>query len=323
MTLLQEAHALPERPGIYKMFDARDQIIYVGKAKSLKARVTSYFLKSTPHTVKIKQMITRIAYFQTVEVASEFDALLLECQLIHRYRPPYNKMMNHYEEYAYFQLAQGQLKIITEWSDRGQIFGPFFKKARMVELLAVIISVYRLNGPLKFAAGIVAPYPEVVTDADRKDEYAARLAEISDMLTGANQMILKRLDDKVAQFSAAAHFEQADSWWQKRDVVQRFLRRNHSLLAASQHHYFLGKLPLTTGTRYYLYFQDEVVAATTYLKKVSDEQALKKLARAFSRQERMRLEEKQLLTKADADVFPIFFNYLNRHGEILPVELPK
>lgn len=323
MTLLENAHDLPQKPGVYHMYNDKNQIIYVGKAKDLRRRVTSYFLPSTPHTVKIKQMIAQIAYFKTIEVESEFDALLLECQHIHRFRPPYNKLMNHYEDYHYFQLENETLKIIPTWSDAGRVFGPFFKKAKMAELLAVINSVYRLTGPLKFAEGVVVPYSATTTNSDKEAEYQLRLAEISGMLSGANKKILTRIDDKVAYFSEHAHFEQADSWWQKRDIVARFLKRNQRLLEASQHHMFLGILPLEKSTRYYLYFQGEVVATTTYKKKVTNAQALAKLEKLFSAGNRKRLSEKSGLTQADADLFPIFFNYLNRYGEIVAVELKK
>ncbi|WP_312540762.1 GIY-YIG nuclease family protein [Enterococcus sp.] len=80
--LKRKANALPATPGIYLMKDAHGSIVYVGKAKSLKARVVSYFRKNQQHTSKTIRMVHNITDFDTIGVDTELDALLLECQLI-------------------------------------------------------------------------------------------------------------------------------------------------------------------------------------------------------------------------------------------------
>ena len=88
--LLKKANELPLKPGVYLMHDADDRVIYVGKAKNLKNRVTSYFRKNSEHTDKTKRMVSKVVDFEVIITATELDALLTECSLIKKYNPFYN-----------------------------------------------------------------------------------------------------------------------------------------------------------------------------------------------------------------------------------------
>ena len=81
---------LPEKPGVYLMHDATGKVIYVGKAVVLKNRVRSYFRNLASHTPKVKAMVAKIAEIETIVTSSEVEALILECNLIKKYRPRYN-----------------------------------------------------------------------------------------------------------------------------------------------------------------------------------------------------------------------------------------
>ena len=89
----EELKKLPAQPGVYIMHDAKDEIIYVGKAISLKNRVRQYFQSSRNKTAKIEQMVSRIARFEYIVTDSELEALVLECNLIKEHRPRYNTML--------------------------------------------------------------------------------------------------------------------------------------------------------------------------------------------------------------------------------------
>lgn len=89
----EELKKLPGSPGVYLMHNAKDEIIYVGKAISLKNRVRQYFRKSTVKTAKIEQMVANISYFEYIVTDSELEALILECNLIKKHRPRYNTML--------------------------------------------------------------------------------------------------------------------------------------------------------------------------------------------------------------------------------------
>ena len=91
--LKQKAHELPMEPGVYLMYNKNNDVIYVGKAKKLRNRVSQYFVDSMSHTIKTKRMISQIDHFDFIVAASEFEALVLECTLIKQYKPRYNILL--------------------------------------------------------------------------------------------------------------------------------------------------------------------------------------------------------------------------------------
>ena len=101
----EELKKLPARPGVYLMHDERDEIIYVGKAISLKNRVRQYFQSSRNKGVKIEQMVTHIRRFEYIVTDSELEALVLECNLIKEYRPKYNTMLVDDKTYPFIKVT--------------------------------------------------------------------------------------------------------------------------------------------------------------------------------------------------------------------------
>ena len=102
--LKEKALSLPYAPGVYIMRDKNDKVIYVGKAKKLKNRVSQYFQDTASHTPKTKMMVSKIHHFDVIVAASEFEALVLECSLIKRYLPKYNILLKDDKGYPYLRL---------------------------------------------------------------------------------------------------------------------------------------------------------------------------------------------------------------------------
>ena len=90
MTLQEKIKLFPHSPGVYRYYDAEGNVIYVGKAKKLKNRVSQYFQDTASHSPKTRIMVSHIHHFDVIVAASEFEALVLECSLIKRYSPKYN-----------------------------------------------------------------------------------------------------------------------------------------------------------------------------------------------------------------------------------------
>ena len=101
----EELKKLPACPGVYIMHDARDAIIYVGKAISLKNRVRQYFQTSRNKGAKIERMVTQIARFEYIVTDSELEALVLECNLIKEHRPKYNTMLKDDKSYPFIKVT--------------------------------------------------------------------------------------------------------------------------------------------------------------------------------------------------------------------------
>ncbi len=126
----EELKKLPSMPGVYIMHDKRDQIIYVGKAISLKNRVRQYFQSSRDKSVKIKQMVSRIARFEYIVTDSELEALVLENNLIKEHRPKYNTMLRDDKTYPYIKITAAEdypriMLVRRIQKDKAKYFGPF------------------------------------------------------------------------------------------------------------------------------------------------------------------------------------------------------
>ena len=106
---IQQALAvLPDKPGVYLMHDANGKVIYVGKAVVLKNRVRSYFRNLASHTPKVKAMVEKIAEIETIVTSSEVEALILECNLIKKYRPRYNIMLKDDKTYPFLKVTMNE-----------------------------------------------------------------------------------------------------------------------------------------------------------------------------------------------------------------------
>ena len=128
--LKEKALTLPFAPGVYLMRDKSNTVIYVGKAKKLKNRVSQYFQDTASHSPKTRTMVGHVDHFDVIVAASEFEALVLECSLIKRYSPKYNILLKDDKGYPYLRLnrkdAYPRIELVSKIADDGaQYFGPF------------------------------------------------------------------------------------------------------------------------------------------------------------------------------------------------------
>ncbi|MGL5692714.1 MAG: GIY-YIG nuclease family protein, partial [Peptostreptococcaceae bacterium] len=104
MDIKEKIKSFPKEPGIYMMLDENNDIIYVGKSKSLRDRVQSYFYNVNNHSRKIKRMVKNIKDIKIIQADTELDALILECKKIHEIKPMYNTLMKKHENYKYLKI---------------------------------------------------------------------------------------------------------------------------------------------------------------------------------------------------------------------------
>ena len=147
--LKQKAHSLPLAPGVYLMRDASDKVIYVGKAKKLKNRVSQYFVDTVSHSPKTRLMVSHIDHFEVIVAASEFEALVLECSLIKRYMPKYNILLKDDKGYPYLRLNRKDvyptITLVSKIADDGaEYFGPFGSRGLTTAVLEAISQALKL-----------------------------------------------------------------------------------------------------------------------------------------------------------------------------------
>lgn len=127
--LRKKANELPHSPGVYLMHDRTGTVIYVGKAKRLKNRVTSYFRALDSHTPKVLAMVENVADFNTIMTDTEFEALVLECSLIKQHAPKYNILLKDDKGYHYIHVSEGPWRRLTavkqKQEETGRLIGPY------------------------------------------------------------------------------------------------------------------------------------------------------------------------------------------------------
>lgn len=221
----EELKKLPAQPGVYIMHDSRDEIIYVGKAISLKNRVRQYFQSSRNKTAKIEQMVSRIARFEYIVTDSEMEALVLECNLIKEHRPRYNTMLKDDKTYPYIKATVSEEYPRVLFSrqmkkDKNKYFGPFTSAGAVKDTIDMIRKIYRLRTcnrrlPEDIGKGrpclyyhihqCGAPCQGYVT----KEEYQQSVRQALDFLGGKYEPVMKLLAEKMAAASDAMEFEKA------------------------------------------------------------------------------------------------------------------
>jgi len=147
--LKQKAHSLPLLPGVYLMSDKSGAIIYVGKAKALRNRVSQYFQEAASHTEKTRAMVSQIDHFDVIVADSEFEALVLECALIKRNKPRYNILLKDDKGYPYIRLsvreAYPRFSLVGKPADDGaKYFGPFGGRRNSQELIDALRAALKL-----------------------------------------------------------------------------------------------------------------------------------------------------------------------------------
>ncbi len=147
--LKDKAHSLPLKPGVYIMQDAKNKVIYVGKAKALKNRVSQYFANLASHTEKTRAMVSQIDHFDVIIADSEFEALVLENSLIKRHKPHYNILLKDDKGYPYIRLAVHEeypaFSLSNRIADDGaRYFGPYGGRGATWDIVDALRSALKL-----------------------------------------------------------------------------------------------------------------------------------------------------------------------------------
>jgi len=149
--LKEKALSLPLQPGVYIMRDKNDKVIYVGKAKKLKNRVSQYFQNTANHTPKTRLMVSHIDHFDVIVAASEFEALVLECSLIKRYMPKYNILLKDDKGYPYLRLDMREIypriTMVSKIADDGAgYYGPYGSRGVTQDLMEALRLTLKMPG---------------------------------------------------------------------------------------------------------------------------------------------------------------------------------
>jgi excinuclease ABC subunit C len=233
--ILEQVRRLPASPGVYLMKDTASTILYVGKASSLHNRVSSYFGSVQKLTPKVRQLVSHVADLDYFVTGSEQEALILELNLIKRYRPHYNVRLKDDSGYPYLKIdlkADWPRLYVTRQleEDGARYFGPFTSSRSVRDALKVIKGIFPLRPCTKVITGrerrpcleydighCLAPCTGAVT----RREYAGVIRQVILFLEGKQEKVVRQLKVRMGQAADALQFETAGALRDRIQAVQR------------------------------------------------------------------------------------------------------
>ena len=233
----EELKKLPGKPGVYIMHGENDEIIYVGKAVSLKNRVRQYFQSSRNKGAKIEQMVTHITRFEYIVTDSELEALVLECNLIKEHRPKYNTMLKDDKTYPFIKVTVNEpyprvLFSRTMKKDKAKYFGPYTSSTAVKDVIKLVRKIYMVrscNRNLPRDCGkdrpclyyhmkqCTAPCQGNVSE----EVYKQNIGQVLHFLNGNFQETIDQLTEKMMAASEDMRFEDAAGY---RDLINSIRR---------------------------------------------------------------------------------------------------
>lgn len=229
---------LPHSPGVYRFLDASGTVIYVGKAKDLKNRVSQYF-RSNGLNRKTQVMVSRIADIQHTVVGSESDAFLLENNLIKQYQPRYNILLKDGKTYPWICLYNEKFPRVTVTRrfvrDGSKYFGPYSSAMHAHNLLSLIRSLYKLRTCSMSITddGIARGKYKVCLDYHlgkcagpcagkmSEEEYGAQTEAIIQILKGNSRSLIRDFERRMKECAADLRFEEAQEWKEKMELLEK------------------------------------------------------------------------------------------------------
>ena len=220
-----EIERLPQQPGVYLMHDKDDKIIYVGKAKNLKNRVSQYFRKNSNHTPKVIAMVKQVSFFEYIITDSEREALTLECNLIKKYRPKYNILLKDDKQYPYIKVSINEpypkISMVRKTANDGaKYYGPYIRMGTVNDTLSIIQKLFKpptckRQFPRDIRKGrpclnyyinnCFAPCTGLIS----KEEYRKIFFEICKFLDGKHTDLVKELNNEMSIASKNMQYEKA------------------------------------------------------------------------------------------------------------------
>ena len=319
---------MPSKPGVYQYYDDKGKIIYVGKAKNLKSRVSSYFNKDQQHGAKITYLVRKIADIKVVVVETEVDALLLENNLIKKYQPRYNVLMKDDKTYPWICLKNEPFPKVFSTRhvirDGSQYFGPYASGKMMHTVLELIRSLFPLRTcklnltqenieAEKFSICLefhIGKCNGPCVGKESEEEYDFYVREVKEILKGNIHRVKKNLKQLMMTYAESMEFEKAQAVKDKIELLEKY--QSKSIVVSSS----------VKDADVFTLISDENEAYVNYLKVVNGA-----VIQAHSVELKKRLEEsdESLLLHAIIDIRKRFFS--NSKEIIVPfpidVELPE
>lgn len=335
MDLKEKVKSLPLSPGVYLMKDTLGNTIYVGKAKNLKQRVRSYFQDSKNHSQKVQKLVKNINDFEVIKTDTEFEAFLLECQLIQDIKPFFNSRMKSPQSYPYIVIWREKERHKIEITHQPQayddfdamVFGPYTSKNAVEKAIHAIKAYYRIDcknpfnrkSPcLNYSLGTCMG---ICLGESATEQYEAVIDKIIQLLNGQEVTILEDMKRRMNLASENFHFETAAKYKEKIEAIQFLLDRKRVITFATKPKNLVVielldvntiKLFIIRGSKV-LYTEKYNLAQFLELKQLKAIISLE----AFSHFKKYQGKRPNLMDQAEMDQARIIFSYVKSDSQYL------
>jgi len=270
--IAQFLKTLPTSAGVYQYFDKDDTILYVGKAKNLKKRVSSYFHKEHSDYGKTRVLVTKIERIEYIVVESEVDALLLENNMIKKLQPRYNVMLKDDKAYPWICIKKERFprvfSIRNVVKDGSEYFGPYSSARPMKVLLKLIKQLYQLRSCTfnltdeniekgKFKVCLDFHIKKCLGPCEalqNEEDYNKSISEIRNILKGNTRTIIQPLKEQMQEFAANLEFEKAQELKEKLDALENYQSKS-TMVSPTIHNVDVFTVFSDTDSAYVNYFK--------------------------------------------------------------------
>jgi excinuclease ABC subunit C len=270
--IAQFLKTLPTSAGVYQYFDKEDVILYVGKAKNLKKRVSSYFHKEHSDYGKTRVLVSKIKRIEYIVVVSEVDALLLENNLIKKLQPRYNVMLKDDKTYPWICIKKERFprvfSIRNVVKDGSEYFGPYSSARAMKVLLELIKQLYQLRSCTfnlteeniekgKFKVCLDYHIKKCLGPCEalqNEEDYNKAISEIRNILKGNTRSIIQPLKEQMQEFAANLEFEKAQELKEKLDALENYQSKS-TVVSPTIHNVDVFTIFSDTDSAYVNYFK--------------------------------------------------------------------
>ena len=228
--------SLPEKPGVYRFFDDEGTIIYVGKAKKLKRRVSSYFNKQHDNR-KVRVMVSKIRDIQTTVVNTEWEAMLLENSMIKEYKPRYNILLKDDKTYPWLAISKEDFPRIfsTRNPDKNtmQLFGPYASVHYLNTLMDTVRELFPLRTCRRLTQNSrpciqhqIGKCPAPCAKLISKEDYQEEIHTIIEIIKGNSKLVQQKLKDQMMKYAENWEFEKAQVVKRKLQVLDNYIGKS-------------------------------------------------------------------------------------------------
>ncbi|CDF58272.1 excinuclease ABC subunit UvrC [Thermobrachium celere] len=331
--------SLPEQPGVYLMKNELGEIIYVGKAVNLKNRVKQYF-KSSNHPPKVRAMVSNVSDFEYIITNSELEALILECNLIKKYKPKYNILLKDDKQYPYIKVTLNEeypRVLITRRYERdgAKYFGPYTDTSAVRETINLIRKLFKIRTcrkNLKYGVEVDRPCLNYhinkclapCTGKVDPEDYKQFIDDVLRLLQGKYDELIKNLEEKMYLESSRLNFEKAAEYRDQINSIKKIQEKQRIISSYLDDEDVIAFAKDDEGVSFEVFFirNGKLIGRENFYFDDVDEDALSQFLVQFY--EEREFIPKEILLSSELPEINIIESYLsNKKGSKVAIKVPK